>query len=171
MRLVACGALTWCGPLVGKTARIRKQDADRMRTIHEYCGCLPCLLMGYLDVHTTIEHVTNRGRRVGGDEQHQWTIGLCVWHHFGWTKGRRTRQQMGGDRGPSLAWGRMTFEEHFGDEVDVLVPTQDFVLEKFDESPWESYSLPRQVARETRIFWIELNVSTVTSQSSRPRFG
>jgi len=146
--------------MVGKTARIRKQDAERMQTIHEYCGCLPCLLMWYLDIHTSIEHVTDRGRRVGGEEQHQWTIGLCVWHHFGWTKTRRTRQQTSIERGPSLAWGRITFEEHFGDEVHVLVPTQNFLLEQFEKSPWQPYNLPRRVARDTRMRWIELNATT-----------
>lgn len=146
--------------MVGKTARVRSQDKQRMDVIAKHCGCLPCLLMGYLDVHTSIEHVTDRGRRVGGDEQHQWTIGLCVYHHFGWTKARQTKQQVSGERGPSLAWGRKTFEEYFGDEVKVLVPVQNFLLEQFAESPWPEYTLPRRVARDTRMRWIDLNAST-----------
>lgn len=149
--------------MVGKTARIRKQDAERMRIIHEYCGCLPCLLMGYMDVHTSIEHVTDRGRRVGGEEQHQWTIGLCTWHHFGWTRARKTRQEVSGERGPSLAWGRMTFEEHFGDEVHVLVPTQNFLLEQFEAGPWPAHNVPRQVARDTRDRWIDPNHAVTSS--------
>ena len=144
--------------MVGSTPRARKNERDRMETIAVYCGCLPCMLMGTLNVHTSIEHVTERGRRVGkGSEQHRWTIGLCVWHHFGHCGNHKSRQSMSGDFGPSLVFGRHIFEEHFGDEVRVLVPTQDFVLAQFAEQPWQEYSLPRDVARLTREFWIDLN--------------
>jgi hypothetical protein len=109
--------------------------------------------MGFLDVHTSIEHVTDRGRRVGkGAEQHRWTIGLCSWHHFG--------HQLSGQRGPSLTSGRQIFEDHFGDELHVLVPTQDFMLELFEQQPWPEYSVPREVARRVRSRWIELNHMT-----------
>lgn len=143
--------------MVGKTPRARKSDKDRMDVIAKHCGCLPCMLFGHPDMHTTIEHATERGRRVGGDEQHQWTIGLCTWHHFGHTHNHRTRKQMTDDFGPSLIWGRVTFEEHFGDEIKVLVPTQDYMLELFAEAPWPEYDTPRNVVRLTRERWIELN--------------
>lgn len=144
--------------MVGSTPRARKTERDRMEIIAKYCGCLPCLLTGYLDVHTTIEHVTDRGRRIGkGAEQHTATLGLCVWHHFGHTPNHRTRQQISGDRGPSLIWGRTTFEEFFGDELDVLLPCQDIMIEKFYETPWLEYTVPREVARAVRHKWIELN--------------
>ena len=129
-----------------------------MDTIVHYCGCLPCLLVGYLDVHTSIEHGTERGRRVGkGAGQHRWTIGLCAYHHFGHTSGHRTRQQISADRGPSLIWGRNNFEAHFGDEVTVLVPVQDFMLELFADNPWAEYNVTRRVAQEVRNHWIILN--------------
>lgn len=145
--------------MVGKTAPIRPQDAERMETISLYCGCLPCLLMGYPNVLTTIEHATERGRRVGGKEQHQWTIGLCNWHHFGKTPFEFTGQTAFGlarTLGAPLSWGRVPFEEDFGDEIEVLVPTQNFLLAEFDRQPWPEYALPRHVARETRKFWMRL---------------
>ena len=148
--------------MVGKTAPIRAHDAKRMDTIATYCGCLPCLLVSWLDVHTSIEHVTEAGRRIDQEEQHQWTIGLCGWHHFGHYESRWNRQEMSGMFGPTLAWGRKPFEEHFGDEVHVLVPTQDFMLELFDQSPWPEYNVPRHVAREVRNHWIELRHAHVT---------
>ena len=152
--------------MVGSTPRARKNERDRMETISKHCGCLPCLLMGHTDVLATIEHVTERGRRIGKDEEvHRWTIGLCKWHHFGHTHNHCTRQQMSGELGPALTWGRHIFEEHFGDEVHVLVPTQDFLLARFAERPWQEYALPRDTAKETRIFWIELNHAINTSQS------
>lgn len=143
--------------MVGKTPRAQKNERDRMEAIVQHCGCLPCLLMGYLDVHTSIEHVTERGRRIGnGSEQHRWTIGLCVWHHFGHTPNHVSRHQVSEEYGPSLIWGRTAFEDHFGDEVDVLVPTQDYMLALFADRPWPEYSVPRSVARDVRHRWIDL---------------
>ena len=146
--------------MVGKTPRARKDEQQRMEIIATHCGCLPCLLMGHLDIHATIEHVTERGRRIGkGSEQHKWTIGLCVWHHFGHQHNHWTRHKMSKEYGPSLIWGRTSFEDHFGDEVQVLVPTQNFMLEQFDEQPWPEYSVPRDVARRTRSKWIAMNLA------------
>jgi len=144
--------------MVGKTPRVRKTDRDRFEIIKQYCGCLPCLLMGYLDVHATIQHVVDCFRRVGkGSEQHKNTYGCCTWHHFGHTPNHTTRQQISGERGPSLIWGRKTFESSFGDEVTVLVPVQDFMLDLFAERPWPEYNVSRHVAREVRNHWIKLN--------------
>ena len=148
--------------MVGKTPRARKLDQQRMDTIVKHCGCLPCLLIGHLDIHTSIEHCTERGRRIGGDEQHQWTIGLCTWHHFGYQHNHWTRTKMAKEYGPSLIWGRVPFEEYFGDEPHVLVPTQNFMLEEFEREPWPEYSVPRSVARRTRSRWIELNKAETT---------
>ena len=138
-----------------------------METITKHCGCLPCLLVGYLDVHTSIEHVTEHGRRVGnGPEVHQWTLGLCTWHHFGFTHNHSTRHQMAGEFGPPLPFGRKAFEAYFGDELTVLVPVQDRMLERFADNPWPEYNVPRQIARDTRTHWIQLN-HAAHSQSTK----
>ncbi len=166
-----CGATSACRPrrsrgylplpagsaVVGKTKPANAREKRRMDTIAKHCGCLPCLLMGWPDVHTSIEHVTDRGRRL--PEEHRHTIGLCTWHHFGHRRGKMSRQRMSGEFGPPLTWGRTIFEEHFGDEVHVLVPTQDFMLQLFDENPWPEYAVPRHVARLVRIHWIDLNAT------------
>ena len=141
--------------MVGKTAPIKAREARRMEVITTYCGCLPCLLMGYTDVHTSIEHVTERGRRL--PDEHRHTIGLCVWHHFGYRRNHKTLSWMAEQFGPSLTMGRIPFEEHFGDEVGILVPVQDFMLDLFDRDPWPEYAVPRQVARKVREHWIQLN--------------
>lgn len=141
--------------MVGKTRRALKNERDRMDIIAKHCGCLPCLLMGYSDVHTTIEHVTNRGRRL--ENEHMATIGLCVWHHFGHTQG--IYQAVTGERGPTLVAGRHIFEAHFGDEVKVLLPCQDFMISLFYESPWLEYTVPRRICRQVRNKWIEINAA------------
>lgn len=151
--------------MVGKTPRVLKDERQRLDVIKSHCGCLCCLLMGHLDRLCTIEHVTENGRRVGsGSSQHENTVGMCVWHHFGACDSGRTRQMMIGEFGPSLAHGRKPFEEHFGDEVDVLISVQNFVLEAFAVDPWPEYNLPGRVARLTRNEWIELNAANDTSR-------
>ena len=149
--------------MAGKTPRARKDQQQRMHTIAYHCGCLPCLLRGYLDVHTTIEHATEHGRRMARDHtQHDWTIGLCVWHHFAHTKNHRSKNHMFTEFGAPIGW-RTMFEEDFGDEIHVLVPTQDFMLELFAAAPWPEFSVPRQVARDVRFRWIDLNTKQSTS--------
>ena len=151
--------------MVGSTPRARKSEKDRMDTIKEYCGCLPCLLMGYPDAHTSIEHVTKNGRRIGvGPAQHENTIGLCGWHHFRVCHPGQQQHQMTLEFGPSLANGRKLFDAHFGDEVHVLVPTQDFLLAQFAEEPWPSYTVSLKAIRSTRNEWIRLNAHFADSQ-------
>jgi len=147
--------------MVGKTPRARKNDRDRMDIIAQYCGCLPCLLMGHMDRHASIEHVTERGSRVGkGAVQHHHTIGLCTWHHYG--HGPRSQAR---EVGPALAHGRIPFEEYFGDEVHVLIPLQDYLLGLFAADPWPEYTITAQAAMLTRTRWIELNHANAQSPS------
>lgn len=142
--------------MVGQTEPIRPKDKRRLLIIKTHCGCLCCLLMGWLDVHATIEHITDRGRRIG----HHATLGLCGWHHFGYCHKGNSRQYMIGEFGPSLALGRIPFEEFFGDERKVLLPIQNSLLKRFAADPWPEYNLPGKVAIDTRNEWIELNHAT-----------
>lgn len=139
--------------MVGNTAPITEADRQRFEIITKFCGCLPCIISGMGYRPCTVEHVTDRGRRL--ENEHQGSIGLCEWHHFGTLDEGQTRQGMSGTLGPSLAWGRINFEEHFGDEVTVLLPCQNQLIEWFTQSPWQEYDLPRQIARRLRIEWTD----------------
>ena len=152
--------------MVGQTTPIGRHERQRFTTIKEFCGCLCCLLMGYLDVHTSIEHLTESGRRIGrGAKQHKCSIGLCNFHHFGTCNHGWSSQRMIGEYGPSLAYGRRSFEEFFGDELQVLLLVQDYLLEQFADEPWPEYNLPGKVARRTRTKWINLNHANAQSPS------
>jgi hypothetical protein len=146
--------------VVGKTPRILKDERKRLENIKLYCGCLPCLLMGHLDRHTTIEHVTENGRRVGvKSAQHANTVGLCMWHHFGVCDHGQQKPFMIGEYGASLALGRRLFENHFGDEVHVLIPVQNYLLDQLESDPWPEYSVSRKASIATRNQWIKLNAN------------
>lgn len=156
--------------MVGKTPRVLKDERERLRKIKVFCGCLPCLLRGHLDRWTTIEHVTESGRRVGIEsDQHANTIGLCLWHHFGVCDPGLQKAQMRRELGPALAHGRRPFEEYFGDEVKILIPVQNFLLAQFDLQPWPEHNVNHRAARRTRFKWIELN--SAESLSSIVRSG
>ena len=145
--------------MVGKTAPIRRQDEIRFKVITEYCGCLCCLLqqheLGHESIaRTTVEHVTEHGRRL--PDQHQATIGLCPWHHFGAPWAMMRRDTMEAILGPSLSHGRKPFEAYFGDEVHVLLPVQDELILMFARDPWPAYTVPRAVRHAAVIKWNEL---------------
>jgi len=144
--------------MVGKTPRILKNERARLDKIKTYCGCLPCLLRGHLDVQATIQHVTDCGRRLGKDsEQHQNTYGSCIWHHLGHLPNHSKRSEYRKELGPALAHGRQPFEQAFGDEVKILIPVQNFLIAKFDAEPWPAHNINRKAARQTQRQWISLN--------------
>jgi hypothetical protein len=135
--------------MVGKTAPMTRHDELRFHVIRNYCGCLCCLLQTHNSgwdefYHTTIEHVTDAGRRL--ENEHQATIGLCPWHHQGVPWSALQARDMVPVLGPSLAHGRKPFEDHFGDEVEVLLPLQDELIVLFAREFWQEYTVP-QAAR------------------------
>jgi len=149
--------------MVGKTKRIKREDEIRFKVITEYIGCLCCAIelhnAGHEDIAmTTIEHVTDRGRRL--KNQHQATIGLCPWHHQGVPWARLNGSEMVNILGPSLANGRKLFEDQYGDEVHVLLPLQDEVIIWFAEDPWPEYTMPAKIRQRIRAKWRELKNAT-----------
>lgn len=145
--------------MVGKTAPIKRQDEIRFQVIQYHIGCLCCAIECYEPHHedialTTIEHVTDRGRRL--PDEHQATIGLCPWHHQAVPWRGLNKDDMRQILGPSLADGRRPFEEKYGDEVTVLLPLQDAAIIWFAEQPWQEYNLPASIRERIRAKWIEL---------------
>jgi hypothetical protein len=145
--------------MVGKTAPIKRQDEIRFEVIRTYIGCLCCALaqfsMSSEDIAlTTIEHCTENGRRL--DDEHQATIGLCPWHHQAVPWAGKRQDEMASILGPSLAQGRKPFEEHFGDEILVLLPLVDQLIIWFSEYPWPEYTMPMSIRAKLRMRWKEL---------------
>ena len=137
--------------MVGKTDPILPHHRERFEQIRAI-GCLPCLLRGLAGIHATVEHITEHGRRAV--DQHEHTIGLCGWHHFGHAG---HPERMAAEWGASLAQGRKAFEADFGDEELVLLQVQNFAIELYVAKPWEAYNMPRKVARQIREYWKGIN--------------
>ena len=96
-----------------------------------------------------IHHITSGGRRQG----HEKTIGLCPYHHRGHIDEGHSKQRMSSVFGPSLAWGKKTFNTFFGSE-EILWKVQNFVLGQYLASPWYNYEVPHDVRRKASHIWI-----------------
>lgn len=124
-----------------------KAESRRMQMIKD-SGCVCCLLATRGTTPPDVHHITAGGRRLG----HMHTIGCCAWHHRGVSFEGENKQSMSGIFGPSLAFGKRTFNEFFGSE-EILLLVQNLVLEHFDRSPWPSYNPPYLVRREATELW------------------
>ena len=116
-----------------------KAEKARMDAIE---WCLPCLIDNKKR-QAEIQHVTSGGRRLG----HLYTYGLCPYHHRGLNDIGITGREMSKLVGPSFAHSRKTYEQFYGDERDVLVKLQTWVLNNDYEPYWrlhEKWQLLRQ---------------------------
>lgn len=92
----------------------RVADLERFAQLHTL-GCIVCLRRHtprYCDVH----HLVEGSRRLG----HQFTIGLCEWHHRGvpiHDGGAKATEEI---FGPSLARSKREFVRAFGSERRLL---------------------------------------------------
>jgi len=106
-----------------------KAEKQRMDAID---WCLPCQINQH-QRQPTIQHVTEGGRRLG----HMYTYGSCPWHHQSKTENGYDDQGMTGLLGPSFAHSRKTFEDWYGDERDVLVKLQTWVMQNPNHRYWQ----------------------------------
>lgn len=110
----------------GKPTKAQQLRFDRIKAI----GCIACRLHG-LDkrVLCEVHHLLSGGRRRG----HDFTVGLCPWHHrsvpFGdWMNHAMCRHHLG----PSLAEGSKPFHAEFGSDED-LFEYQNNLIQGFVE--------------------------------------
>lgn len=99
-----------------------KAEAERMAAIKSG-PCVCCHMRGQGSVWPDVHHLLSGNRRRG----HQFTIGLCAWHHRGFVAAPYSRQWMTERLGPSLAHGSKPFRAEFGSD-DELLAYQDRLL-------------------------------------------
>lgn len=92
-------------------------QAERFRLIQE-CGCLACLIFG-LETYPEIHHLLVGGKHGQKRRGHDFTIGLCSWHHRG-DPGFSTRELCELAYGPSYALQPKLFRETFGQDDELL---------------------------------------------------
>lgn len=142
--------------MVGRAAPANQSQKKRMALI-KTLGCVPCVLKNWPDVAGDCHHVVDGGVRLGHDH----TFSCCLWHHRGEVSEGYTKQQMGGMIGSSLAHGSRFFAEEFGSQA-TLVAVQNYILERFEASPWLEFSMPRGIILDIYYFWTDLRKSDGT---------
>jgi len=137
--------------MVGKVVAATAAEQEVMGIIKVYCGCLPCMIEDRVDVHCTIQHVTEGRKRAG-----QWAVyGLCGWHHFGTPWPFVPGKEMSCRFGPSMALSKRDFVETYGTERQ-LVELQAYMVSLFRLSSWEPFEVPASVVVKVKSFWVKL---------------
>lgn len=97
-----------CGP-------ITEADAARFEVIHRI-GCVACRKHRGIIVPCEIHHLTGGGHHGQKRRGHQFTIGLCAWHHRGVGVERDLLPRFG----PSYARQPKVFREVIGTDAELL---------------------------------------------------
>ena len=104
-----------------------KADVIRFEAIHRV-GCLACRLWDDEIRPCEIHHLTVGDRHGQKRRGHQFSIGLCAWHH----RGEGMAPVLVLQRGPSYAQQPRLFRETFGQD-DVLLAYQNDLIARLGE--------------------------------------
>lgn len=133
--------------MVGQTKHRTKADNERIGIIVNEIGCLACNIQGWPGVPCQAHHeLDDGGERF--DDEHRYTVGLCVWHHEGESDVRITWKQAGSTAlgmtrtfGPSLARNKRDFIARYGDR-DQRLMVQDSLVRMVQDARRRGEFLP-----------------------------
>ena len=108
------------GRSTGKPTKAQQSRFEAIKTL----GCIACRLAGIGNVPCDVHHMTVGGKHGQKRLGHDYTFGLCKWHHVG------ERIDFVETIGPSFAKEPRKFREHFGSQ-DELLGKQNEVLSKY----------------------------------------
>ena len=92
-----------------------KADLKRFEIIRDI-GCVACILRGIYNNPPQIHHLVEGRKRLG----HQYTCGLCYWHHVGGLPTGAKQYEVEERLGPSYALSPRSFKEVFGTQRELL---------------------------------------------------
>lgn len=104
------------------TSTPTKAQAIRMEAIHR-CGCIACRKYRGLISPAEVHHLTVGGRHGQKRRGHDFTVGLCAWHH----RGEGVLQELEPRLGPSYARTPRLFRETFGQDDELLAYQNDLL--------------------------------------------
>ncbi|GAP66814.1 hypothetical protein MBSD_n2129 [Mizugakiibacter sediminis] len=107
------------------TGKPTKAQEARWDAIREK-GCIACRTRGWV-VTPEIHHLTTGGKHGQKRLGHDYTIGLCAWHHRGVMPAGHTERLMERSYGPSYALSPRAFRETFGND-DALLAFQNALI-------------------------------------------
>ncbi len=105
-----------------------KAQEARFSAIYEI-GCIACyaLRIGYMPCQ--VHHLTVGGKHGQKRRSHDYTIGLCPWHHVGEPMAGLSHSQCADRFGPSYAREPRRFRQEIGSD-DYLLDLQNTLIEE-----------------------------------------
>lgn len=108
------------GRSTGKPTKVQLQRFIHIKEI----GCIACLCGGWVGQAAEVHHLTIGGRHGQKRRGHDFTIGLCRWHHRGESPYRVdfsiTPDSIAEIRGPSYHHHARRFREKYGQDDELL---------------------------------------------------
>jgi hypothetical protein len=95
-------------------------------------GCIVCDALGHGHMPCQVHHLTVGGRHGQKRRGHDFTIGLCPWHHVGEPMGGLSHSACTDRYGPSYAREPRRFRQEIGQD-DYLLDLQNTLLEQHKE--------------------------------------
>ena len=105
------------GRSTGKPTKAQSSRFQHIRAI----GCLACLKGGKQSPTPEVHHLTKTGRHGHKRRGHDFTIGLCGWHHQGVPRAGFDERTAAKVHGPSYKLHARAFREQYGQDDDLLV--------------------------------------------------
>ena len=96
----------------GSPTKAQQKRFDRIQNI----GCVACVIDGIHQNPCEIHHLVSGMKRLG----HDYTAGLCPYHHRGIVPSGYTYDQVSSASGPSMAREPEAFRKHYGTQEELL---------------------------------------------------
>lgn len=107
------------------------EQQRRFDAMHEI-GCIACKALGHGYMPCHVHHLLVGGKHGQKRRGHDFTIGLCPWHHVGEPMGGYSHSQCADVYGPSYAREPRRFRQEIGND-DYLLDLQNTLLEQHNE--------------------------------------
>jgi len=110
------------------TGNPTQAQAARFLSIHEI-GCIACYALGHGFMPTQIHHLTVGGKHGAKRRGHDFTVGLCPWHHVGEPMAGLSHAACADHYGPSYARQPRRFRQEIGSD-DYLLDLQNTLIDQ-----------------------------------------
>lgn len=90
-------------------------------------GCVACLLSGWFSIDPEVHHLNAGGLHGGKRRGHDFTIGLCSWHHQGVSQDFSNPERGRMILGPSYKLHKMAFRARYGTDDQLLETTNKLI--------------------------------------------
>lgn len=117
------------------TGSMTLAQLTRLDTIKEI-GCIACYALGFgrMDCHE--HHLLVGGKHGQPRRGHDFTIGLCPWHHVGEPMGGLSHSACADRYGPSYAREPRRFRQEIGSDDYLLDLQNTLIKQHLEKSSW-----------------------------------